>query len=611
VIAPAYGSPHNPDTDWFRDAGWGVFVHYLWDVQNVGKRENAQGKPPTTWDALVHEFDTEKFAEQVKETGAPYVFFTMMQRTRYLIAPNATYDKLTGYKPGEACATRDLVADLHRSLDKRGIKFMLYWTGDGPREDAQAAKGLGGWDGRVSDQYVNNWADVVAEYSRRYGDRVKGWWVDGCYAHIGYNEQRWRILAKALKAGNPRAIIALKPDGDHQRGGQMSVAELEVYTTENAGRESAGALLPSGFLCARGSHIVGPDGSPVRIASVGLTGMNVVGGRLQLAGPFKGIDGHIAAMRAMGFNCVRVDWIDKTLDDTGAMAQLDAFVGACKKAELKVVFDNHNNEATPADWENAAQQKNGLWFDTGPGTDGTDGAGNKGTVSAAKFQENWVTFAKHWAGNSTVIGFDIRNEPCAHTKTPALWGGKGPTDIHAMYEAVGNAILAVNPNVLIICEAVINYKIGAFQGDLSVVRNLPVVLSNPTKLVYSVHEYPKEIGGYRGPESGPGYIERMNKMWGWLITENVAPVWIGEMGASMTSGASKAWGQTLLGYMNGEAPGGPTFSGRERPIGGDWWAWGCLTGQNPNGCVGEDGKVRPEQAPFINQMLFHPGSSSH
>ena len=100
------------------------------------------------------------------------------------------------------------------------------------------------------------------------------------------------------------------------------------------------------------------------------------------------------------------------------------FVAACKKVGLKVVFDNHNNEATPADWENAAQQKNGLWFDTGPGTDGTDGAGNKGTVTAAKFQEDWVRFAKHWAGNSTVIGFDLRNEPCAHTRTPALWGGK-------------------------------------------------------------------------------------------------------------------------------------------------------------------------------------------
>lgn len=207
--ASASASPHSPDTDWFCDAGWGVFVHYLWDVQNVGGRENTQGKPPTTWDALVREFDTEKFAEQVQETGAPYVFFTPMQRTRYLIAPNATYDRLTGYKPGEARSTRDLVADLYRSLDKRGIKLMLYWTGDGPREDAQAARGMGGWNGQVSDQYVRNWAAVAAEYSRRYGDKVKSWWVDGCYAHIGYNEARWRVLSQGVKAGNPHAIIAL------------------------------------------------------------------------------------------------------------------------------------------------------------------------------------------------------------------------------------------------------------------------------------------------------------------------------------------------------------------------------------------------------------------
>lgn len=213
--------------------------------------------------------------------------------------------------------------------------------------------------------------------------------------------------------------------------------------------EITGALLPAGFLRRRGSQIVGPDGVPVRVASVGLTGMNVVGGRLQLAGTFKGIDAHVAAMRSFGFNCVRVDWIDKTLDDPPAMSQLDEFVAACRKVGLKVIFDNHNNEATPADWENAAQQKNGLWFDTGPGTDGTDGAGNQGTVSAEKFQQDWVAFAKHWAGNPTVIGFDIRNEPCAHTKTPALWGDGGPTDIHVMYQSVGNAILAVNPEALI------------------------------------------------------------------------------------------------------------------------------------------------------------------
>jgi len=41
-------SPHNPDTDSFHDAGWGVFVHYLWDVQNVGAVPVAYGRatPP-------------------------------------------------------------------------------------------------------------------------------------------------------------------------------------------------------------------------------------------------------------------------------------------------------------------------------------------------------------------------------------------------------------------------------------------------------------------------------------------------------------------------------------------------------------------------------------
>jgi hypothetical protein len=137
-----------------------------------------------------------------------------------------------------------------------------------------------------------------------------------------------------------------------------------------------------------------------------------------------------------------------------------------------------------------------------------------------------------------------------------------------------------------------------------------VKLKNPAKRVYSVHEYPREIGGYPGPESGRGYIDRMNKMWGWLITENVAPVWIGEMGASMLSSASQEWGTTLLNYMNGKAAGGLILTGIQQGVSGDWWAWGCLTGQNPNGCVGKDGKVRPEQAPFIDQMLFRPKAPS-
>jgi hypothetical protein len=33
----------------------------------------------------------------------------------------------------------------------------------------------------------------------RYGKKVAGWWVDGCYPFIGYDEERLNILASALK----------------------------------------------------------------------------------------------------------------------------------------------------------------------------------------------------------------------------------------------------------------------------------------------------------------------------------------------------------------------------------------------------------------------------
>ncbi len=236
IGSAAVGTPRNPDTDWFRDAGYGVFAHFLWDVQCVGDRPNTQGKAGTTsWDACVAAFDVERFAEQMKQAQAGYVIFTMMQRTRYLIAPNATYDRLTGYPPGQACSTRDLVEDLYQALKKRGIPLMLYWTGDGPRQDEQAARGMGGWDGKVSDVYVQNWAFVAAEYSKRYGKKVRGWWVDGCYEYIGYNEKRWGILAAGLKAGNPRAIIALnnpslRTAGSSSDHDDFTTGEVNAFT---------------------------------------------------------------------------------------------------------------------------------------------------------------------------------------------------------------------------------------------------------------------------------------------------------------------------------------------------------------------------------------------
>jgi hypothetical protein len=207
AAVPIRAESRNPNTDWFHQAGWGVFVHYLDHLQNNPAELNSLGTG-TSWDNCVREFDVERFAAQIAETSAGYVIFTVEQLARFMIAPNATFDRLTGYKPGEACATRDLVEDLYQALNRRGIRLMLYWTGDGPSNDDRAARALG-WTEKESLDYVRKWASVAREYSERYGPKVAGWWVDGCYPWIGYDDTRLEIMAKALKAGNPKAIVAL------------------------------------------------------------------------------------------------------------------------------------------------------------------------------------------------------------------------------------------------------------------------------------------------------------------------------------------------------------------------------------------------------------------
>lgn len=215
----------NPHTDWFHEAGYGVFVHYLSGLQNDAEQLHSLGRE-TSWDECVAEFDTDAFAATMNEVGAGYVIFTVMQRNRTLIAPNATFDRISGYKPGEACAKRDLIDDLYQSLAPYKIPLMLYFTGDGPRDDPQASKAFG-WSSPVTDPFVERWSSVAREYGERYGKKVVGWWVDGAYPWLEYNDERLAVFAKALRAGNPDRIVAFNRGVDPR---VMSYTRHEDFT---------------------------------------------------------------------------------------------------------------------------------------------------------------------------------------------------------------------------------------------------------------------------------------------------------------------------------------------------------------------------------------------
>jgi endoglucanase len=375
----------------------------------------------------------------------------------------------------------------------------------------------------------------------------------------------------------------------------------------NPGLESRGELAPGngllapGFLSTSGNQIVDSSDKPQRLACAGYFE------------PSKDIPRDLAGLKKAGFNCARFPFRERTLSST--LPMMDVVVAAAAPLRIKIVFDHHVDDAEDFC---GGQQQNGLWFDLGEGSDNTDGCGNKGTITPEKFKADWVTVAKHYAGNSTVIAFDLDNEPLvlgSHA-TPIMWGTKGPTDILKMWEEVGSAIEAADPGVLIAGECPINYSGKLLNGcpegkkgimDCSKAESMPVVLHPaPAKLVYSIHAYPNI-----GPDNkGPSTADR-NAALGVLEIGNTAPVWIGEMGASLdrphsdgvTVGQQSAWAKVLVAYLDSKAPGGPTFTGSHQPYGTDWWAWGDRTGQTPDGTL-QGADLRPAQRGVYSQLRF-------
>lgn len=220
-ISSSFNQPFNQNKNpaaWMRHTSYGVFVHYLEQLQN-GQNPWRQGKR-TDWDACVNDFNVNTFAQQVHDIGAGYVIFSVYQASKYLCIPNETYEQMTGYPRGKATSHRDLVADLYTALSKYNIRLMLYATGDGTYADSVSNKAFDNpmllWKQHgnkfiATQKWVNNWSKVLREISTRYGSKISGWWIDGAFSFHGYNDDYLKILRDALKAGNPNSIVAFNP----------------------------------------------------------------------------------------------------------------------------------------------------------------------------------------------------------------------------------------------------------------------------------------------------------------------------------------------------------------------------------------------------------------
>lgn len=64
-------------------------------------------------------------------------------------------------------------------------------------------------------EFQLKWQEVIREWSLRWGDKIDGWWFDGCYwPNIMYRSEsapNFASFANAARAGNPQSAVSFNP----------------------------------------------------------------------------------------------------------------------------------------------------------------------------------------------------------------------------------------------------------------------------------------------------------------------------------------------------------------------------------------------------------------
>jgi endoglucanase len=255
---------------------------------------------------------------------------------------------------------------------------------------------------------------------------------------------------------------------------------------------------------------------------------------------------------------------------------LDKIIGYAGQIGLKVILDRHRPDS-------GAQSA--LWYTS--------------AYPESRWISDWQMLARHYAGNTTVVGADLHNEPHA----PACWGcGDQTKDWRLAAERAGNAVLSIEPDWLIVVEGIDSYNGDGYWwgGNLQGAASAPVRLSVPNRLVYSAHDYATSV--YPQPWfSDPSFPNNLagiwDKNWGYLYKNNVAPVLLGEFGTTLTDPRDQTWLRTLLAYL-GKGAGGISFT---------FWSWNPDSGDT-GGILNDDWTtVNTAKQAYLDPYLIPAG----
>ena len=366
------------------------------------------------------------------------------------------------------------------------------------------------------------------------------------------------VLGLAAACGGARAPATSTGDGAAGGAADGSGAPASGGNGGTDGGSSSGddgAPMPTpaptpgapGYLHTHGADIVDSAGHVVR-----LTGLSWFGMETANFAPHglwtRSMGSMLDQIKTLGYNVIRVPYSNQ-LFDAGSTPNsidfnqnpdlvgldglhiLDKLVAGAQARGLRIILDRHRPDAS-------AQSE--LWYTQ--------------TVSEQRWIDDWKMLAARYEGNPTVIGCDLHNEPHG----TATWGdGNMATDWRLAAERAGNAILGVNPDLLIIVEGIERAGNDSYWwgGNLSQAGAAPVRLAVADRLVYSPHDYPASV--YNQPWfSAADYPSNLpavwRQHWGYLVEQKLAPVWIGEFGTKYQTDVDKKWLASLAGYIQAD-----------------------------------------------------------
>ncbi|WP_369015795.1 cellulase family glycosylhydrolase [Actinocrinis puniceicyclus] len=339
----------------------------------------------------------------------------------------------------------------------------------------------------------------------------------------------------------------------------------------------AASTLGSGYWHTSGRQILDSANQPVRIAGLNWFGFetsNYVAHGLW-SRDYKSM---IDQMKSLGYNTIRLPYSDDIFKGTqpqsinysggmnadlvglNSLGVMDKIVNYAGAVGLKVILDRHRPDASG---------QTALWYTS--------------SVPESTWIANLKALASRYQGNTAVVGIDLHNEP----HDPACWGcGDTTIDWRLAAERGGNAVLSVNPNLLIFVEGVQTFNGSSYWwgGNLQGAGQYPVQLNVANRVVYSAHDYATSVAQQSWftdpsfPSNMPGIWDQN---WGYLFKQNIAPVWVGEFGTTLASTTDQTWLKALVTYLR------PTSQYGADSFQWTFWCWNPDSGDT-GGILNDD-----------------------